>query len=80
MNKMAEQLNEIIKCLEDISKNNYTNFEIALLIFLRNDREILKSMTALEFEQLKELVENCISILDINKEDVDYILDDIPKF
>ena len=73
-----KRIEDILLKLEDINENitgNYNDFEIALLVFLRSDYSTFKDcINDSQIEELRELVRRCDSLLDIDKEDVDYII------
>lgn len=72
---IKNKIKEIINELNEISeKYDYNNFEVALLIYLRGDVEIVNKLTKKDIEKLEDLT--CAdSILDIDRDDVDEILD-----
>lgn len=71
---VKNKIKEIINELDEISeKYDYNNFEVALLIYLRGDIEIVNRLTNEDLEELEDLT--CVdSILDIDRDDVDEIL------
>ena len=72
---IKNKIKEIINELDEIGeKYDYNNFEVALLIYLRGDIEIVNKLTNKDIEKLEDLT--CVdSILDIDRDDVDEILD-----
>ena len=69
-----KEIESIIEKLDNISEN-YNVFEIALLIFLRSDLFTFKNyIVDSQIDELEELIDNYDSLLDIGKENVDYIL------
>lgn len=57
-------------CVKD-----YKDFEVALLLWIRSDVDILKDKNINKvINELKNILDNCDSILDIEKEDIDYII------
>lgn len=72
---IKNKIKEIINELDEIGeKYDYNNFEVALLIYLRGDIEIVNKLTNKDIEKLEDLT--CVdSILDIDRDDVDLILD-----
>ena len=69
------KIRKILVSLEELSKD-YEDFEVALMIFLRSDLFNFENyITAKELKALKELSENNDSIFDIDKEDIDNILE-----
>lgn len=72
---IKNKIKEIINELDEIGeKYDYNNFEVALLIYLRGDIEIVNKLTKKDIEKLEDLT--CAdSILDIDRDDVDEILD-----
>ena len=73
---IKNKIKEIINELDEIGKKyGYNNFEIALLIYLRGDIEIVNKLTNKDIEKLEDLTDYVDSILDIDKDDVDEILD-----
>lgn len=73
---IKNKIKEIINELDEIGeKYGYNNFEIALLIYLRGDVEIVNKLTNRDIEKLEDLTDYVDSILDIDRDDVDEILD-----
>lgn len=73
---IKNKIKEIINELDEIGKKyGYNNFEIALLIYLRGDIEIVNKLTKKDIEKLEDLTDYVDSILDIDRDDVDLILD-----
>lgn len=73
---IKNKIKEIINELDEIGKKyGYNNFEIALLIYLRGDVEIVNKLTKKDIEKLEDLTDYVDSILDIDRYDVDEILD-----
>ena len=73
---IKNKIKEIINELDEIGKKyGYNNFEIALLIYLRGDIEIVNKLTNKDIEKLEDLTDYVDSILDIDRYDVDEILD-----
>lgn len=70
-----EIIEEILRGLENLS-SNYHYFEIALLIFLRSDLFTFKNyITNGDLSEIEELIKYNDSLLDINKEDIDSIIE-----
>lgn len=73
---IKNKIKGIINELDEIGKKyGYNNFEVALLIYLRGDIEIVSKLTNKDIEKLEDLTDCVDSILDIDKDDVDEILD-----
>lgn len=73
---IKNKIKEIINELDEIGeKYDYNNFEVALLIYLRGDIEIVNKLTNKDIEKLEDLTDCVDSILDIDRDDVDEILD-----
>lgn len=70
-----QEIRNILIQLEETAKKDYSNFEIALLVFLRSDiYEFDENITDSNLEDIKKLIENYDSLLDIEKEDIDSII------
>ena len=60
---------------DDLCVKDYKDFEVALLLWIRSDVDILKDKNINKIiNELKNILDNYDSILDIEKEDVDYII------
>ena len=71
-----ENVKSIMETLENISNTNYEDFEIALLLFLRSDTSILEDNNINDIvSSLKDLIQDYDSLLDIDKWEIDSILE-----
>ena len=60
---------------DNLCAKDYKDFEVALLLWLRSDVDILKDKNINKvINELKNILDNYDSILDIEKEDIDYII------
>lgn len=73
---IKNKIKEIINELDEIGKKyGYNNFEIALLIYLRGDIEIVNKLTNEDITYIKGIIDCVDSVLDIEKCEIDEILD-----
>lgn len=73
---IKNKIKEIINELDEIGKKyGYNNFEIALLIYLRGDIEIFDKLTNEDITYIKGIIDCVDSVLDIEKCEIDEILD-----
>lgn len=71
-----ENVKSIMETLENISNTNYEDFEIALLLFLRSDTSILEDNNINNIiDNLKDLIQDYDSLLDIDKWEIDSVLE-----
>lgn len=74
-NNFRKKVRDKLVLLEEITKENYKEFEVALMIFLRSDLfDFDNYITDSEIDEIFELTDNCDSLLDIYKEDIDNII------
>lgn len=73
---IKNKIKEIINELDEIGeKYDYNNFEVALLIYLRGDIEIFDKLTNEDITYIKGIIDCVDSVLDIEKCEIDEILD-----
>lgn len=73
-------IENVIKDFEKTrEKYGYNNFEIALLIYLRGDIEIFDKLTNEDITYIKGIIDCVDSVLDIEKCEIDEILDKYSK-
>lgn len=73
-----EKIKEYLTILNDLSNDlgieTYKELEIAILLFLRSDLEDFDYLTDNQLNRLYDLTDYGASLLDLEKEEVDYIL------
>ena len=75
LNKIKDYLIMLDAIADDISF--YKEFEISLLLFLRSDTGILPKLNKKIVNKLAKLTENCASLLDLDKYEIDEILEEV---
>lgn len=69
------KIEKIIEKLENLSKEDYRNFEIALIIFLRSDLFQFKNyVNDSDLKKLSKMIDDCSSLLNLDIDEVDNLL------
>lgn len=75
MNKLREDLYNVMEKLDNISGVDYQTFELALVLYLRSDIYTLDDITDLQLKKISKLVNDSDSLMsDDLREKVDNIL------
>lgn len=69
------KIKEFLKMLDKTDTKYYKELEIAIILFLRSDLDTFDSISKKQINEIFELTDNYSSLLDIDKEEIDYILE-----
>ena len=75
MEQYREKIEEYLKELDHLGEHNYKELEVAIVLFLRSDLDSFKDITDKQLEEIYDIIAYNDSILDINKEDIDNIIE-----
>lgn len=70
------KIKEFLEMLDKTDTKYYKELEIAIILFLRSDLDTFDSISKKQINEIFELTDNCSSLLDIDAEEIDYILGD----
>lgn len=73
---MKSKVIETMKQLDEIAKKDYKIFEIALILGLRSTIDEVELLEEDTIIKVADLIDETDSLLDLDRDDIDYLLED----